>query len=228
MTLEGQEPGAEETPAPPARTRWSEETAEDDDVLLPPYVPGAPREPVAATPEPEAEPEPETAPEPAVEPEEPADYPWEPEGEAAEVVADEAWAEPSAEGFAGPAADAELVDLEPYEADYAAPETPAEEDVPYGAYDLGATGEEGLIDAAAEVEEEGAPELFTLPGLDAIPEETPAGEPEPPEAAERLEKLAAVLRREGSAGIQREAASRDRLTSLLAGVIAGYLAGLED
>jgi hypothetical protein len=46
--------------------------------------------------------------------------------------------------------------------------------------------------------------------------------------AERLESLAARIRAEGYGAAERDMASSDRLTSLIAGVVAGYLAGLRE
>jgi hypothetical protein len=66
-------------------------------------------------------------------------------------------------------------------------------------------------------------------------EAAPAEPDEPPrtigpaeaEMAERLETLAARIRVEGAAAAEAEMDSSDRLMSLVAGLIAGYLAGLE-
>jgi hypothetical protein len=252
MTLEGHEPGAEETPAPPARTRWSEDAAEDDDVLLPPYVPGArqqpaspstgagagkgpvppdgsesPREaesiesaPEAGSPDPwageeVAQPEPEPAaetvepePEPTADPGAgwgPVDYPWEPE------ATDEA------------PGGAELMEVESYGDAFGSPDDSLEDDSDlYDAYDLG----EGTGSATALPDLGGGYEEPDAPALPAL--EPAFGEADLHAAAERLERLGDVLRSEGRAGIQRELASRDRLTALLAGVVAGYLAGLQD
>jgi hypothetical protein len=51
-----------------------------------------------------------------------------------------------------------------------------------------------------------------------------------PEAAlaDRLEELAHRIRTEGRTGIESEMASLDRFTALVAGVVAGYLAGMGD
>jgi hypothetical protein len=46
------------------------------------------------------------------------------------------------------------------------------------------------------------------------------------DVADRLESLAGRLRSEGPAAVEREMASLDRLTALVAGLVSGYLAGL--
>ena len=87
-----------------------------------------------------------------------------------------------------------------------------EDAFPFEAFDIEGGPDEGLADAAEEVELRG--------GASA------GGGPD--ELVRRVEDLAAVLRAEGKAGVERALKSRDRLTSLLAGVLAGYLAGQED
>lgn len=247
MTLEGQGPGEDQTPAPPARTRWSEDAHEDADVLLPPYIPGratpqaaapaeqaeseapadvpsaAPAEaepgssdpwaePVEpgrfAAPEPEAvaetvEPERSASVEPESEdaPDSPSgDYPWDTGG------SDEAY-EPESEPEPEPESEQEFGgDAEPW----AASASEGEDEFPFGAFDIeGAGGQQG-----AEVEEPShAPSAAStsVAGDDAM--------------ADRVERLAEALRREGRPGVEREIGSEDRLTALLAGVLAGYLAG---
>jgi hypothetical protein len=90
-----------------------------------------------------------------------------------------------------------------------------------------------------EALEEVQPEQESLGG--AMAEEAaeaaaaPAEPDEPPrtigpaeaEMAERLETLAARIRADGAAAAEAEMDSSDRLMSLVAGLIAGYLAGLE-
>lgn len=212
MTLDGHDTGGDETPAPPARTRWQEDLPEDDDDLLPPFVPGhnrsdAPPAPAvapaaesaasAANDGPEmAAPEPEPA-SPTVEPEaaanldsSPFDFPWESGAEAEPASPDEA-AESAGGWQPGP--------------------TPAQDDeFPFDAFDI--EGDE----AGAEFAAPSQPPTPASPDMDRE------------ELASRVERLAGVLRTEGRTGVEREMASDDRLVSLLAGVLAGYLAGLED
>lgn len=261
MTLEGQGPGEDQTPAPPARTRWSQDDTDDADVLLPPYVPGRPApkagaqagqapsadgaeaQPAAssgggesdeswaesetpgtfAAPEPEAvagtvEPERAASVEPEAEPE-PAtasggasgDYPWDAAGADGAAEAERETvpvAEPEARKHADPWP----------------PEEPEGEDAfPFAAFDI-----EGPPDDAA-VGERAEPEGMQEPEESFAPGSSSSGVTAGADAmAERVERLAEALRREGRPGVEREIGSEDRLTSLLAGVLAGYLAGRED
>lgn len=176
----------EDTPAPLASTRWTEEQGGEEAELMPPFVPGqraaAPVEDV-----PESETRVGTS-EPG--PAHPAPAP----GVAEEVGgdADALPAEPSwgSEGGAG--------------VDEAAPaEAPAADDFPYEAFDLSGQEMEGGSGTGAEK-----------------PADAGTGE-----IAERLEELARRLRADGPAAAGEALASGDRLTSLLGGVISGFLAG---
>lgn len=231
MTLEGQGPG-EDRPTPPARTRPVADTAADDDVLLPPYVPGG-RARGGRAPEPQ-------------EPQEDQ----EPEGPGGAGAALDSWdSEPTDEAASGTVEPEAAADIEasPYDfpwddegpGDAAGPATeePApvaeEDEFPFGAFDIDGSGaeldalpglpaepgpDEGLVDAAEEAETTGG----------AVAPAQPGGAPGPQALAARIEELAEVLRREGRVGLERELRSRDRLTSLVAGVVVGYLTGLEE
>ena len=258
MTLKGQAPGEDQTPAPPARTRWSEDAHEDADVLLPPYVPGraesrpAPRagqseveapevlevaaegpsappmeaeaeagrgdswaEPAEpgrfAAPEPEAvagtvEPERSASVEPESEDESDrssGDYPW-------DAAGSDAAYEPEREPEPEPASEAEFGG-DTLSWDAAA--SGREDEFPFGAFDIEGAGEHSGAEQSADVEERSeraSASPTSVAGDDAM--------------ADRMERLAEALRREGRPGVEREIASEDRLTSLLAGVLAGYLA----
>ena len=100
-------------------------------------------------------------------------------------------------------------------ADSAAPAWVAE-DFPYEAFDLSEEEEE------EEEEEEGEGEGKGEAVVEA-PAETPPGDAN--DVAERLEEMARQLRSEGSAAAEAALGSADRLTALLAGVVAGYLVG---
>ncbi|HUE76581.1 MAG TPA: hypothetical protein VMM83_01440 [Longimicrobiales bacterium] len=174
MTLEGEGPSPEDTPAPPARTRWSEDTADDEPGLMPPYVRGG-RTSAAGQSERELAPEPEI---PAVE-----------DGREA------------GDGDAG--------------------------DFPFDAFDIERGGEDAWAEAGSGVED--TPDTAAAEGAFGTP--LAEGPPAPwssDELAGRLERLADALRRDGRAGVERELGSGDRLTSLIAGVLAGYLARLDD
>lgn len=198
MTREGQGIGPEETPPPPASTRWSGSDAGDDQELLPPFVPGRrdrPAEPVADT----AEAVTDTA---------------DVVNETTEVVADTAEPEP----VLTPEPDAEAFPFD----------EPASDDQPFP-----------WPESPGEAPEEAA---ATGQGVEPWPEEPEAdlaeleqdtraddrdGVDPALEVAGRLEELARRLRRDGARGVEAEMASSDRIVALLAGLIAGYLAGRE-
>ena len=265
MTLEGEGPAEDQTPAPPARTRWSEDASDDADVLLPPYVPGrAAPEPSARAGQPAPDARAEEAPaapaaedaaaaDPWAEPAEPGDFAApEPEPVAGTVEPERSASvepeQPAAEAAPGeypwdaagddrfePASEPEAESHEPAEPwGVGGPEF--EDEFPFGAFDLEGSGEQ----AAAE-ELPGVDEPFDEPFDE--PYDEPLDEPydEPftsgggssrvaagtDAMAERMEQLAEALRREGRPGVERAMGSEDRLTSLLASVLAGYLAGRE-
>ncbi|HUG41029.1 MAG TPA: hypothetical protein VMM12_11110 [Longimicrobiales bacterium] len=219
MTLEGHGAGGGDTPTPPARTRWAEEAADEEDLILPPYVPGAGRS-AARTPEGGAPADAAPAP-----PEPDAGDPWggsvdlaDLEPEAASRTVEPEPVGPASEPGASrdyPWDDAALPGGGELEPEHAAA-TADEDEFPFAAFDI-----EGRAYEPREValEAEGA-------GARAGPPHRRT--PEAEALAERLEHLAHVLRREGPAGVEREMDSRDRLTSLLAGVLAGYRARMEE
>lgn len=259
MTLEGQGPGEDQTVAPPARTRWSEDAHDDADVLLPPYVPGR------AAPKPDAPAGQEAPGSPADEaPAAPSAEEAESPGSWSETESPDSWSEPAESGnFVAPEPEAVSGTVEPERSASVEPEAGSSEGTS-GDYPWDAAGpDEGFGPETAsgavtgpESEERAEPWVAYGPGgedefpFGAFDIEGPgegAGAEEPTEAdsaaaaaaaasgsgslpgpaemAERLERLAEALRREGRPGVEREMGSEDRLTSLVAGVLAGYLAG---
>jgi hypothetical protein len=206
MSRDGQGTGPDESPMPPASTRWSSPDAGDDADVLPPFVPGrrpTSDEPVADTTDVVAdttelvsetvEPEPVTTPEPE------ADwFPFdEPQAADEPAVADE----PES-------------DDEPFPwADEAADEWPEA-----AGADARTSGQVWSTAFEAEIED-----------LEAAPEEVDGDADTDPalDLADRLEALAGRLRDRGAAGVESDMASPDRMTALLAGLIAGYLAARE-
>lgn len=223
MTQEGQGPRPDETRSPltpPASTRWSEEPVEDAPDLAPPFVGGRHAEGgrgpdaerlAAETAEAVTAPapsEPETAPA-----DEPAPFPFE----------------------TGPEPDSET-----------APVAAEDEDFPFDQFDI--EGDQDAAGAASDEEpepwgelpEEPAPWAETVAG--AVEEAPAAGLPTEPESgpeggegvgapvggpaeemASLLERLARAIREDGEAGVRREIDSPDRITSLIAGLLAGHL-----
>lgn len=205
MTREGQgiEPG--ETPLRPASTRWAEPETSHDEELLPPFPGG--RGSV--------------------------------QDDAAGAVPAEATAPvepvPSGEEIAGVEATeavdtAEAVDtVDAVDAGGAV--TDADETVVDTAESVAVAEEEPLAAAAAEPEVDlGELEAMLEAAAPAVPGayETPGAPDAAIKIAERLEELAARLRAEGAPATAADMASSDRLTALLAGLIAGYLAGQEE
>lgn len=267
MTPDAQGPGPDDIPTPPARTRWSDDPAEDDPGLMPPFIPGrggGPADEAAALeperPAGEQAASDETLPgaeEPAAP--EPEPFPFEGglAGESEEAPSPEAEAFPFEDGLAGETEEAPPSEAEafPFEGgatgwtdEDASVETPPEpgeaeeeeafwdagpagvepEDFPMHAFDL---GQEEPAEPEAPIEEEPAPgEMFAeLEPESADGPEGPAAAPgDASHLADRLEWLAQSLRTEGAAALNRELTDGDRVTSLLAGVLAGYLAGRED
>jgi hypothetical protein len=229
MTREGQGDDPRETP-PPTSTRWTEPAMAQDDGLLPPFMPGKTRptdadEPIVTGPDSVEDLEPVQGAEEVVEEtseavagtgevvvhaeSEDEPFPFElPETEALQWGAEE-------EGYV-PAEDepvpvAEWETPEPIEAPGTEPE-----------------GEPWGDGAVEEVREEWAEDATAVEAAPAEPDEPPRTiGPAEAEMAERLETLAARIRAEGAAAAQAEMDSSDRLMSLVAGLIAGYLAGLE-
>ena len=206
--------------------------------LAAPFIPGAPRsspEPESdATPSPASpEPEPKTTAEteaPTVEPTEPAAEPIEPEPAGAEATEtfpfETAWGEQEAAGEEGTAAEA---------AGEPAPRSVGyedEDDFPFDAFDIEGGGEaersaaepapeEGV--RAAWGEEAGGGDTGGAPAEDAEAREMAAAR----DLADRLDEMARRLRDQGGAAVREELESDDRFTALLAGLLAGYLAGRE-
>lgn len=178
MTHEG--PGSaspEETLAPLASTRWTEEEGVDDGGLMPPFIPGASASEASAADlgGPVAPAEPGPAPSSTAEPE-------------SVGTAEERFP------FGVPGPD----EHQPERAG-------ATDDFPYDAFDL-SDGPEADVGVSE-------PPLANASGAGVD------------DAAERLEDLARRLRSEGPAAAESALGSGDRLTTLLAAVLAGYLAG---
>jgi hypothetical protein len=195
MTREGQGIGPEETPSAPTRTQWDREENSPEPELLAPFVPGR-----RVSPPPDAGIADAEAP-PGEDPR--REDPAEPETLS---TADEPWtdslvSDPWAEAYEDPGEEVDLAELE----SELEPEPEPE------------------FEAAFE------PEPAFEPEYEHRPEEGAAvGEPGQDEAvalAEVLEGLAARLRGDGARGVEAEMASPDRITALLAGFLAGYLAG---
>lgn len=185
-------------PAPPISTRWSEAPEPDDDTDAPPppYVPAS-RGPGGESTD-------------AVE-----------SGAAAEPFPFEAPAE-EAPGLAG----GEIDEDEPVD------------DFPFDAFEIEGPEESGA--GAAEGAWETGSGPAPLPATHALPDYT--GEPLPgragtsdaygesapdavTEVAFELERIARLLREQGPDAVAAEMASPDRLTAILAGVVAGYVTG---
>ncbi len=235
MTDETSRPTSEDTPAPPASTRWTEDPLREDDALASPFVPGR------STPAAESEPAPATAPPfsraapareappveeaPLVE-DEPDDFPFDKfdlEGEGqgradaapeAGIEADEQTsgatpevAEPDATGMGWTPAD---LDLDEVEEATAGGEQSGEQ--------------QGIEEPAAE-ESVAAEPAVDMTAIQEPDDEAATGAGPAGEAAEVLERMAGLLRNDGLDAVRREMESSDRLTSLLAGLVAGYVSG---
>lgn len=242
MSHEAQGHDSHEAPVPPASTRWSEEPVAEDDALPPPFVPGRPRTAFASPPA--EEPADELALEPpieaAVEEDAPGPVDEEPfpfDAPYGGEVEPEEWAEPeTAEAASGIPEDDfpfDQFDIEGQAEPSAEPEA-----VP-SATDLGWSPADLDLEALAEEEPpESSREPTGSMGAEVVaatPEETPAAPSEAEdttaggdaavEAAALLERLSEVLRREGEDGVRREMESPDRMTAILAGLLAGYVSG---
>lgn len=197
MTHEGQGPRTEDTLMPPTSTRWSEESAGgEEDGLVAPFIPGQAR------------------------PGHVADGGSPPQGAPGGAAA-----ENEAGSFPGAAVPSEVEESgvpEPERVDVA--EEPFPFDRPW-AEDAGSVDDEPVgegdfpPDAFAREPEAEASGRVGAGG--AAPAVRRTAEDE---VAERLERLASRLRSEGVEGVERELASSDRLTSLLAALLAGHLA----
>lgn len=219
MTDETHGDTPEEAPAPPTSTRWSEDAVAEDDAPPPPFVPGRGGPPAEATPgaEPAAG---DRAPEGGTEPAGPEPFPFELPVEAAEREPAEAAAPeqvaPAEEEVTEQVAPA----VEEEEAAAAATDR-AEDDFPFEQFDIEGRGEAvGTPDRAGSAATAGSD-----PGGGWSPPSAPPAADSIEETATLLDRMADVLRSEGEAGVRRELDSPDRLTAVLAGILAGYLAG---
>lgn len=241
--LTGDPPSRAGSFMPPATTRrFAERPASREDArIVPPFVPSDVAPKRESTPS-EAEPpaalgtELEMAqPEPAQP--EPAWAAAEQEAEArAPEVVEVPPAEAAAEAVASQAAGSETTTAEAEPIELSWESLIVEEEIvvePTFAADTDAVLNQ-LSDYAAELSQReefpqdafGAAEPMQL--LSAEPDSQPADEPVPSPVsslAERLEKLSHILRVEQSEEIVRRLAAGDRLDTLLAGLLAGYLAG---
>jgi hypothetical protein len=213
MTDESSRPTSEDMPAPPASTRWTEEPLQEDDALARPFVPGrsaaeTPSRPAPVpggdTPVQEATRPEETTAEPA-----PDAFPFEQfdlEGEGGEEA---------------PGAAAEI-------AETTAPPmgwTPADLNVEDVAVEEEPAVEEPAADAWAAQEPAAEAWAAEQPAAEQPAAEASVGDEPAREAAEVLERLAGLLRSDGLEAVRGEMQSSDRLTSLLAGLVAGYVTG---
>lgn len=237
MTPDAQGPGPDDTPIPPAQTRWSEEAVDEDDGLMPPFIPGATdRTPVESAArdageqggdepfpfEADAEDEPfpfETeAEDEAFSREADADeepFPFEAEADEEPFpFEDQQAAEPSSTGPS--TTEPEVADTPEDAFPFDATEPAEADDFPFDAFDLG--GEPGSDPATQQPGSLGAVE----------PMSQAQGGGSVTELADRLEWLAQTLRTEGRVGLEREAATGGPVTSLVAAVLVGYLAGRGD
>lgn len=215
MTDEAHGLTADEAPVPPASTRWSEDAVADDETPPPPFVPGREEAFTAAMPG-----------------EEP---------DAGEVPSEGGTAPAESEPFPFEMPLEEEADEE----EALAPADSAEDDFPIDRFDIEGRGEEAgpppQAEAAATAEPElaggGSPANVLEQEREdvAAPEpeaelrtpspHAPAAEPAVTEVVALLEYLADMLRSEGEAAVRRELDSPDRLTAVLAGLLAGYLSG---
>ena len=235
MTREGQRPDPDDELIPPVSTRAGEETPSGEDVLVPPFSSGsagqaAPQQQSqegaaeADTPGAASEPEPASDDlEPASDDPFPFDMPWSEEPEASTVQESET--DPTLSAPADSTVD-ESFPFEAFDDDPALPAGPEagagpieqepDEVEPEG---IGAA-EDPEPWSTTEPWEEGAD-----PDADVWQAPQAASMGAAVELAERLESLAAKLRAEGADGVESQLASHDRMTSLLAALLAGFLAG---
>lgn len=202
MTREGQEPNPDDTFAPPASTRWSEQDAPEDAGLVAPFIPGRTPPPGPAKRAPTGDAAADAS--RTVEPE-PADSPESPDSA---FPFDMPWADEPDPGAGAPGPD-----------EAAGGASVADDDFPVEAFEIGDDWDRGVETGPAGGAEEPA---GTGPAAEA--EAGMGGAAAAAEVAERLEWLASRLREEGAEGVERELASSDRLTSLLAALLAGHLA----
>jgi hypothetical protein len=237
MTRDGQGIGPEETP-PPTSTRWSQPEPGEDDALLPPFVPGRRDEADGAASEAGEATEPAATadavvdtPNLAVDTTEAVSGTEELGVDAVDPAPvdtpepDDGWFpfDEPVDGEPFPWADPPEVESEaPVEGDQ--PKEPVAESV---GERMGETIEEpwSTDDEPWSTE---ADEQFAEVEAAAAQMHAEAGADPMGEVADRLEALAARLRDQGARGVEEGMASSDRMTALLAGLIAGYLAGLAD
>lgn len=249
MIDEAQGESLEDTPAPPASTRWAEDPVQDEGGFAPPYVPG--RE--SAVPQ-------------ATSGESTSGERSSTEASGAEATSTEAsHAETSGAEATGAVTGApETADAEgsfPFEGE-------TDDDFPFDQFNIEGDAEPAVEERApadeyeaagtmgwspADLEEEEAvsevgddaePPMESIPEAELVPivddpfAEEGAVEEElvadaagsgaadgVDEAAALLDRLARTLRDEGEEALRREMDSPDRLTALLSGLVAGYLSG---
>lgn len=209
MTQSGQTPESDDALVPPTSTRWSEgearESGAGEEGLVAPFVPGQSRR--------------------AERPEIPG------AGTEGGPSSADAGAGAAAMGGTDERLEPEPADMadEPFPfdmppSDTAEPvgggggagatsgETIEEDDFPIEAFDFGPEATAGAPAGGAGATAGGG--VSGAAGRSAVEQQV----------AERLEHLASRLRAEGAEGVERELASSDRLTSLLAALLAGHLA----
>jgi hypothetical protein len=210
MTDETPRPTSEDTPAPPASTRWTEEPLPEDDTLASPFVPGRTADTGAEMDPPFSRPAPAQD---APIREEAA--PWEDEPDAFPFDHFDL----EGEGRGG----------EPGETGGAPGGMRGEPGATGGAAEVGAPAADdtdaagmGWTPADLDLDEAAA---ATEPPVAGTAAESPAVEDPAGEVAELLERMAALLRSEGVEAVRGEMESSHRLTALLAGLVAGYISG---
>lgn len=207
MTDEAQGHNAENAPARPASTRWSEDPVQDDDALAPPYVPGR-STPAASTSD---------------------DFPFDQfdidgDGEVAHV--EETVSDSGDRGWSP----ADLEDEDPadewtraYDVDDSSALDAELEPVLQSD-----TVEEAEPIESAEWEPETEPGSETDARFEpdgTIDLEVSSEDHAAEEVASVLDRLARLLREDGEAAVRREMDSSDRLTALVSSLVSGHLSG---
>lgn len=243
MIDEAQGDSPEDTPAPPASTRWAEDPVQDEGGLAPPYVPGR-----------------ETPVQAAASGEPTGGEPTGTEASGAEASGVQPSDAEAADAISGAPETADAGGSFPFEAEgdddfpfdqfnlEGEAESAVEEEAPADEYEAAGTmgwspadleeEEEGLVGDDAEPPMESIPEVELVPIVDdpfideapveaeLVAETAGSGVADSvDEAAALLDRLARTLRDEGEEGLRREMDSPDRLTALLSGLVAGYLSG---
>lgn len=215
MTQEGQGSGPNDAPPPPTSTSWSVPDSDEDDGLMPPFVPGQSR--------------------PAREDMDDVQH----TGPAADgrvldtddAVIDTTDAVAEASGSVPGGADTDLASSPDDDAPFPFDLPVEEEPLPFYGWPPGSSEDQppemGLEELEAAPDAPDAPEPVPTPAADAVDRPDAPADPTG-DIADRLEALAERIRTEGPDALERDMASLDRFTALVAGVVAGYLAALRN